>query len=70
MKYAVFGCGHHDWKQTYQRIPKLVDGRLAESGATRLMKREEADAGASEFFDTFDTWVPRLWETLGEVGFL
>ncbi|KIJ37662.1 hypothetical protein M422DRAFT_259760 [Sphaerobolus stellatus SS14] len=66
VKYAVFGCGHHDWKQTHQKIPKLVDGILVKSGATRLMERMEADSGADEFFDLFDTWVPLLWETLGE----
>ncbi|KIJ52228.1 hypothetical protein M422DRAFT_243833 [Sphaerobolus stellatus SS14] len=66
VKYAVFGCGHHDWKQTYQKIPKLVDGILAKSGATRLMERTEADSGVDEFFDLFDAWVPKLWKTLGE----
>ncbi|KIJ39879.1 hypothetical protein M422DRAFT_32485 [Sphaerobolus stellatus SS14] len=66
VKYAMFGCGHHDWKQTYQRIPMLVDRILAESGAERIMERAEADSGADEFFDTFDAWVPGLWEALGE----
>ncbi|KIJ52190.1 hypothetical protein M422DRAFT_243795 [Sphaerobolus stellatus SS14] len=66
VKYAVFGCGHHDWKQTYQKIPMLVDKVLAESGATRLMTRKEADSGTYEFFDTFDTWVPELWKALRE----
>ncbi|KIJ41704.1 hypothetical protein M422DRAFT_255320 [Sphaerobolus stellatus SS14] len=65
VKYAVFGCGHHDWRQTYQKIPKLVDGILAETGATKLMERMEADSGADEFFDVFDAWVPELWKTLG-----
>ncbi|KIJ52218.1 hypothetical protein M422DRAFT_243823 [Sphaerobolus stellatus SS14] len=47
VKYAVFGCGHHDWKQIYQKIPMKL---------TR----------AHEFFDTLDTWVPKLWKALRE----
>jgi cytochrome P450/NADPH-cytochrome P450 reductase len=37
--YAVFGCGHSDWRSTFQRIPTLVDASLAELGGTRLAER-------------------------------
>ncbi|KAF8588667.1 fatty acid hydroxylase [Ramaria rubella] len=66
VKFAVFGCGHHDWVQTYQKIPILLDTLLAECGAQRLLERIAADSGADEFFDTFDSWVPSLWEALGK----
>ena len=32
VQYAVFGCGHRDWKDTFQRIPTLVDESLANLG--------------------------------------
>jgi len=51
VRFAVFGCGHHDWVQTYQRIPKMIDRLLEEAGAQRLLERKEADSGADEFFD-------------------
>jgi len=51
VRFAVFGCGHHDWVQTYQRIPKMIDRLLEEGGAQRLLERKEADSGADEFFD-------------------
>lgn len=51
VRYAVFGCGHHDWVQTYQRIPTLVDNLIAECGGQRLLERVAADSGADDFFD-------------------
>lgn len=51
VRFAVFGCGHHDWVQTFQRIPTLVDNRIAECGGQRLLERAAADSGADEFFD-------------------
>lgn len=66
VKYAVFGCGNHDWVHTYQRIPKLLDATLAANGAERLLGRGEADAGGAQFFESFDEWEGRLWEKLTE----
>ncbi|KAJ3553744.1 hypothetical protein NM688_g3453 [Phlebia brevispora] len=65
-RYAVFGCGHHDWVRTYQRIPKLVDRVLEERGGQRLVGRGEGDAGGSELFESFDTWENNLWKVLAE----
>ncbi|MFV0130494.1 bifunctional cytochrome P450/NADPH--P450 reductase [Streptomyces sp. HMX112] len=42
--YAVLGVGDRTWAATYQRVPGLVDDRLAELGGTRLTARAEADA--------------------------
>jgi cytochrome P450 / NADPH-cytochrome P450 reductase len=52
VRFTVFGCGHHDWVQTYQKIPRLIDQVLGDNGGQRLMDREEADSGADNFFDT------------------
>lgn len=69
LRYAVFGCGHHDWARTYQRIPKLIDQQLGERGGRRLVARGEGDAGGSELFESFDAWETNLWNTLPDVSF-
>ncbi|MCC9307385.1 cytochrome P450 [Kitasatospora sp. RB6PN24] len=42
--YAVLGVGDRNWAATYQRVPTLIDDRLAALGGTRLLERAEADA--------------------------
>ncbi|MFB7664990.1 bifunctional cytochrome P450/NADPH--P450 reductase [Kitasatospora sp. NPDC056138] len=44
VRYAVLGVGDRNWSATYQRVPALIDERLAALGATRLLDRAEADA--------------------------
>ncbi|MFJ2213833.1 cytochrome P450 [Streptomyces sp. NPDC101062] len=44
VRYAVLGVGDRNWAATYQRVPTLIDDRLAALGATRLTARAEADA--------------------------
>ncbi|MDH6125485.1 cytochrome P450 [Kitasatospora sp. GP82] len=44
VSYAVLGVGDRNWSATYQRIPTLIDERLAALGATRILDRAEADA--------------------------
>ena len=67
VKFAVFGCGNTDWVTTYQRVPKLIDRILAERGATRLVDLGAGNAASDDFFEAFDRWETRLWETLAEV---
>ena len=67
IKYAVFGCGNHDWVQTYQRIPILIDELTTKNGGKALVPREEANAGGSEMFNDFDNWEERLFKKLTEV---
>ncbi|PHH62243.1 hypothetical protein CDD81_7303 [Ophiocordyceps australis] len=65
VSYAVFGCGHHDWPATYQRIPKLVDSTLEKLGGQRLLPIGAADAGAGDMFEDFETWEEKsLWPGL------
>ncbi|KAH9836403.1 cytochrome P450 [Rhodofomes roseus] len=66
VRFAVFGCGNRDWVQTYQRIPTVIDARLEERGARRLVACGAGDASAGEFFETFDEWEAGLWETLAK----
>jgi cytochrome P450/NADPH-cytochrome P450 reductase len=60
----VFGAGNHDWVSTYQKIPKLCDFVIEERGGHRLLARGEGDAGGAAFFQAFDDYEIRLWETL------
>jgi len=66
--FGLFGCGNTDWVTTYQRIPKLIDRVLVERGAERLVDLGEGNAAGDSFFEAFDSWEARLWETLAEVG--
>lgn len=60
--YTVFGVGHHDWAQTFHRIPKLVDSKLEEAGATRVAGMGLTDVGDGDAFTDFETWEDEvLW---------
>ncbi|OTA65736.1 cytochrome P450 [Hypoxylon sp. EC38] len=65
LSYAVFGCGSHEWSQTFHRVPKLVDTRLEELGAKRIADLGLADAAAEDMFVSFETWEDDvLWPAL------
>jgi cytochrome P450 / NADPH-cytochrome P450 reductase len=63
--YAVFGCGDMNWANTYQSIPILIDEKLAEKGATRLVIRGQGDE-SSEFEKEFADWDKLLWPSVME----
>ncbi|MEJ2872079.1 MULTISPECIES: bifunctional cytochrome P450/NADPH--P450 reductase [unclassified Saccharothrix] len=63
--YAVLGVGDRNWAATYQRVPALLDERLAAAGATPLLARGAADA-AGDFGGTVDRWTADLWHALLE----
>ncbi|KAI1506422.1 cytochrome P450 [Biscogniauxia marginata] len=65
VNYAVFGVGHHDWAQTFHRIPKLMDSKLGEAGGTRIADIGLSDTGSGDTFTDFETWEDSvLWPTL------
>ena len=67
VSYAVFGCGHHDWASTFHRIPKLVDQKMAEQGATRIAALGLADVARGDMFSDFDTWEADVfWPAMAE----
>jgi cytochrome P450/NADPH-cytochrome P450 reductase len=67
VSYAVFGCGHHDWVDTFLRIPKLVDTTLEKRGGARLVPMGSADAATSDMFSDFEAWEDTvLWPALKE----
>lgn len=63
--YSVFGCGNTDWASTYQAVPRRMDERLAELGATRVHERGEGDA-REDMDGAFQTWAEALWPVLAE----
>lgn len=63
--FAVFGCGHHDWVATFQKVPKLIESELLSKGANPLTTRGESDVGGGNVFDDFDSWQDeKLWPAL------
>ncbi|MGV9692383.1 bifunctional cytochrome P450/NADPH--P450 reductase [Streptomyces sp. NPDC003444] len=65
LPYAVLGVGDRNWAATYQRIPTVIDERLAAAGAVPLLARGAADA-SGDFAGTVDRWSADLWSTLLE----
>ncbi|WP_328839382.1 bifunctional cytochrome P450/NADPH--P450 reductase [Streptomyces europaeiscabiei] len=65
VRYAVLGVGDRNWAATYQRVPTLIDERLAQAGATSLLERGAADA-SGDFAGTVDRWTDDLWTALLE----
>ena len=65
LRYAVFGCGHHDWVATYQSVPTRFDQQLEEFGANRIHPRGEGDAG-DDFESDFESWFDGFWDSAEE----
>ncbi|CAF2728796.1 unnamed protein product [Rotaria sp. Silwood2] len=63
IKYAVFGAGHHDWVNTYQKIPIYIDETLEKLGGTRIVDRGIGDS-AGDFFGAFEAWTENLFQVL------
>ena len=62
-RFTVFGCGDHDWADTFQRIPRLIDEKLVSYGAERIYPRGEGDQ--SDDMDTqFRNWYGGLFNSL------
>jgi cytochrome P450/NADPH-cytochrome P450 reductase len=56
VSFAVFGCGHHDWGQTFHRIPKLVDQAMEARGGTRLCETGLTDVAEGDMFTDLEQW--------------
>ncbi|KAL4885752.1 cytochrome P450 [Aspergillus karnatakaensis] len=63
--FAVFGCGHRDWKTTLYKIPTLVDDIMAKRGAARLAPRGFVDTAGDDPFAALESWLEgSLWPGL------
>ncbi len=65
VSYAVFGSGNRDWASTFQAIPRLIDEKLEELGATRISPRGEGDA-LDDIDGQFRSWLNTLWPQVVE----
>jgi cytochrome P450/NADPH-cytochrome P450 reductase len=59
-QFAVLGVGDRNWAATYQLVPTMLDAKLAELGATRLLDRGEADA-SGDLTGDIEAWTDQLW---------
>lgn len=68
--HAVFGCGHRDWVDTFQRVPTWVDNALTACGSKAVVKRGSSDVSNDETFNEFDLWADQsLWPALTQEYF-
>jgi cytochrome P450/NADPH-cytochrome P450 reductase len=56
VSYSVFGCGHHDWPQTFHHVPKLVDGIMGARGASKICDMGLTDVAQGDMFTDFEQW--------------
>ena len=63
VRFTVFGCGDHDWADTFQRIPRLIDAGLEAHGATRIHRRGEGDQ-SDDMDGQFRDWYRGLFDAL------
>ncbi|KAF2813329.1 bifunctional P-450/NADPH-P450 reductase [Mytilinidion resinicola] len=61
VSYAVFGCGHQDWAQTFHKIPKAIDDMLEQRGGQRIVEMGKANAAAGDMFTDFETWEDQVF---------
>lgn len=65
--FAVFGCGHKDWAQTFHRVPTLVDDTIEARGGSRICTMGLADAAKGEMFTEFEQWEDDVfWPAMEE----
>ncbi|KAL2127195.1 hypothetical protein VTI74DRAFT_11119 [Chaetomium olivicolor] len=63
--YAVFGAGNSEWRQTFHRIPRLVDDSLEKHGAERVAPMGLTNVSERDPFLDFETWEDDiLWPAL------
>lgn len=67
VNYTVFGCGHHDWANTFHRIPRLIDATIEERGGSRIAEIGTADAAKGDIFTDFEAWEDKVfWPAMKE----
>ncbi|KAK7698545.1 hypothetical protein SLS64_012413 [Diaporthe eres] len=60
LRYAIFGCGHSDWKDTYQKVPVLLHQLMETSGAKPMVPMGASDAATGDMFSDFADWYQEL----------
>lgn len=67
LRFAVFGCGNTQWRDTYQAFPRRVQAALLATGAAEIAARGEADADG-DFDGALTAWLDALLALLGEAA--
>jgi cytochrome P450/NADPH-cytochrome P450 reductase len=68
--HAVYGCGHRDWVNTFQKVPTWVDNALVACGSHAGVKRGFSDVSYDDTFNEFDLWADgSLWPALTQEYF-
>lgn len=60
---AILGVGDRNWADTYQAVPKRIEERLTQLGATSLLPRAEADT-SGDLTGTVEDFEVTLWAAL------
>ncbi|CAG8961894.1 hypothetical protein HYFRA_00013694 [Hymenoscyphus fraxineus] len=69
VKFAVFGCGNHDWVSTFHKIPKVLFAGFESHGATKIADIGLGDVAEGDIFGAFDQWQDdHFWPGLGVDG--
>jgi cytochrome P450/NADPH-cytochrome P450 reductase len=63
VRYAIFGCGNKQWRQTFQKFPVHIDAKLKDLGAESFLAIGAADADG-DFESAVESWVKSLVTTL------
>mmetsp|Transcript_40410 Transcript_40410/g.65530 ORF Transcript_40410/g.65530 Transcript_40410/m.65530 type:complete len:670 (+) Transcript_40410:116-2125(+) len=67
-RYTVFGLGDRNY-EAFCETAKMVDARLKELGASKVLERGVGDDQDEGKFDAgFNKWLPQLWSTWGLDG--
>ena len=66
VRYAVLAVGDRNWAETYLAIPRGIDARLAELGATQLIPAAEADT-SGDFAGAVEDFSASLWNALAGI---
>ncbi|KAG9233573.1 fatty acid hydroxylase [Amylocarpus encephaloides] len=68
-KFAVFGCGNHDWVSTFHKVPKQLQTGFEERGASQICDIGLGDVAEGDIFGDFDKWQDeKLWAAIGGEG--
>lgn len=66
IKYAVLGCGHTDWVNTYQAVPIKINNLFNLYGAEQFLDRAEANA-AGDFIGDYEKWEDSILSKLNNL---
>lgn len=68
--HAVYGRGHRDWVDTFQKVPTWVDNALSTCGSKAIVRRGFSDVSYDDTFNEFDLWADQsLWPALTQEYF-